>query len=183
MPIFARTKLVIHDNCLEVAPGSPLPGRAYITLNYSGPNPQNIYYQLKKILVSLFKIREDEIIEREFSWDRTKPEETFHTVLEHVKDMDMFSFIHIVVTLDGEVRPSKEFGKEGSATIKIEGWLRTEYPQDTVWQRSLLYEMFRTFYHKVIYRETRMKYKEECVSLIEQLQAEIKQFLNTLPKM
>ena len=183
MPIFARTKLVIHDNCLEVAPGSPLPGRSYITLNYSGPNPQNIYYQLKKILVSLFKIREDEIIEREFKWDRTKPEETFHTVLEHVKDMDRFSFIHIIVTLDGKVRPSKDFGKEGSATIKIEGWLRTEYPQDTVWQRSLLYEMFRTFYHKVIYRETRMKYKDQCTSLIEQLQAEMKQFLNALPKM
>lgn len=182
MPIFARTKLVIHDDCLEVAPGAPLPGRAYLTLNYSGPNPQYIYYQVKKLFSTVLKAREDEIIEREFKWDRSKAEETFHTVIEFVKDMDKFTFIHILVTLDGSVKPSKEFGKEGDATVKIEGWLRTEYPQDTLWQRSLIYEIFRTFYHKVIYEGTRKKYKKECTSLIMQLQAELKQFLNALPK-
>ena len=182
MPVFARTKLVIHEECLEVAPGSPLPGRSYIKLNYSGPNPQNIYYQLKKIFTTLFKIREDEIIEREFNWDRSKPEETLHTQLEYIKDMDKFTFIQIRVTLDAKIRPSENFGKEGEATIKIEGWLRTEYPQDTLWQRSLIYEIFRTFFHKVLYKSTRKKYKEECVSLINQLQAEIKEFLNLLPR-
>jgi len=183
MPVFARTKLVIHDDCLEVAPGSALPGRSYISLDYIGPNPQKIYYQLKKLFVTIFKIREDEIIEREFNWDRSKPEESLHTQLEYVKDMDKFSFLHIIVTLDAKIKPSEKFEKEGSAKIKIEGWLRTEYPQDTIWQRSLIYEMFRTFVHKVLYQEQRKRYKEECVSLINQLQAEIKEFLNILPKM
>jgi len=182
MPVFARTKLVIHDECLEVAPGSALPGRKYVALQYSGPNPQNIYYQLKKTLSLIFKIGEDEIIERDFKWDRKQPEEKLETTLEVIKDMDRFTFIHIVVSFEAHIRPSKEFEKEGSAEIKVRGYLRTEYPQDTIWQRSLLYEMFRTFWHKVFYAEQRKKYKEECVSLIYQFQNEIKEFLNLLSR-
>ena len=183
MPIFARTKLVIHDDCFEMAPGSALPGRPSIVLNYNGPNPQRIYYQIKKVLTSVLRIREDEIVERDFKWDRNSPEESLSTTLEYVKDMDRFTFIHIIVKLKAKMKPSKEFGKEGSATISIEGWLRTEYPQDNFWQRSIFYEMLRVFFHKVIYKSTRMKYKQECVSLLNQIQLEIKEFLNALPKM
>jgi hypothetical protein len=97
--------------------------------------------------------------------------------------MDTFSFVQIIIDLSGESKPSKEFGKEGSATIRITGRMRTEYPQDTVWQRSLLYEMFRVFYHRVIYDERRMKYKEQCRTWILQMQEEIKSFLNILPSL
>ncbi len=182
MPIFARTKLVIHEDCLAPAPGSPLPGGSIITLTYNGPNPQNLYQQIKKLIVAVFAIPEREILEREYLWDRSKPDEVFRVVFEFVKDLDAFSFIEVVVTLSGVAKPSRHFGKEGNAEVRIEGRLRTEYPQDTVWQRSLIYEMFRVFYHRFIYEEKRKKYKQECWNLINRLQNELKSFLNILPK-
>ena len=181
MPIFARTKLVIHEDCLGIS-GSPFPGKKFITLEYTGPNPQIAYYQAKKILSQISKIPEGEIIERNFSWDRSGEEEKFSVDFDIIKDMDRFSFIQITVSMKGTIKPSKEFGKEGNLSINIDGILRTEYPQDTLWQRSLLYELFRAFFHKFIYEESRKKYKEECVSLINQIYIELKEFLNVLPK-
>ena len=180
MPVFARTKLVIHDDCLAPAPGSPLPGLSYITINYSGPNPHKVYPEVKKLLLSVFKFEEKDIQEREVVWNRKGNEESFRITLEAVEDLDRFTFMQIIVSLNGKVRPSKEFEKEGEVSIRIEGLLRTEYPQETLWQRSLLYEMFRMFYHRVIYESTRARYKEKCKSLIYKFQDELKKFLNIL---
>jgi hypothetical protein len=181
MPIFARTKLIIHEDCLEVS-GSPLPGKKFMTLEYSGPNPQAAYYQAKKLLAQITKVPENEIIERDFTWRREGEEENFSVTFDVIKDMDRFSFIQISISMKGKIKPSKEFGKEGSLSINIEGVLRTEYPQDTLWQRSLIYEMFRTFYHKFIYEETRKKYKQECVDIMNQVYSSLKEFLNVLPR-
>jgi len=181
MPIFARTKLIIHEDCLEIS-GSPLPGKKFMTLEYSGPNPQAAYYQAKKLLTQITKVPENEIIERDFTWRREGEEENFSVTFDVIKDMDRFSFIQISISMKGKIKPSKEFGKEGSLSINIEGVLRTEYPQDTLWQRSLIYEMFRTFYHKFIYEEARKKYKQECVDIMNQIYSSLKEFLNVLPR-
>jgi len=181
MPIFARTKLIIHEDCLEV-PGTPFQGKKFLTLKYSGPNPQAAYYQAKRILSQVTKVPEGEIIERDFSWGKSGDEESFSVSFDVIKDMDRFSFIQITVSIKGTMKPSKEFGKEGSVTINIDGILRTEYPQDTLWQRSLIYELFRAFYHKVIYEDTRKKYKQECINLINQIYSSLKEFLNVLPR-
>jgi len=182
MPIFARAKLVIHDDCLSPVRGGPLPGVPYITLDYSGPNPQNIYHKIKELLVSIWKVDASEIQERDFVWDRSKGTEKFRVRFEVIKDLDRFSFVHIIVRLNGEAKPSKEFGKEGKATIRIEGRLRTEYPQDTLWQRSLLYEMARVFYHRVFYEEKRKRYLEDCRVDISRFITDLKSFLAILSK-
>jgi hypothetical protein len=181
MPIFARTKLIIHEDCLEVS-GSPLPGKKFMTLEYSGPNPQAAYYQAKKLLAQITKVPENEIIERDFTWRREGEEENFSVTFDVTKDMDRFSFIQISISIKGKIKPNKEFGKEGNLSITIEGVLRTEYPQDTLWQRSLIYEMFRTFYHKFIYEDVRKKYKQECVDIMNQIYSSLKEFLNVLPR-
>jgi hypothetical protein len=181
MPIFARTKLVIHEDCLEV-PGSPFVGKKFLTLEYTGPNPQAAYYQAKKILSQVTKIPEGEIIERDFSWERSGEEESFSVNFDVIKDLDRFSFLQITLSIKGKAKSSKEVGKEGKVTINIDGYLRTEYPQDTLWQRSLFYEIFRAFYHKFIYEETRMKYKQECINLMNQIYSSLKEFLNVLPR-
>jgi hypothetical protein len=175
MPIFVRTKLQIHDNCLE-------PGMPRLTLSYSGPNPQNIYKKIKELFLSVWKVEPSEIQEKNFSWDRTASSEKFNMNFEVVKDLDRYTYMLIVVDLSGEAKPSKEFGKEGPATIRIAGAIKTEYPQDSMWQRSIFYEMFRIFYHKVIYQDTRMKFLQDCNSSIMTFQEEIKSFLNLLPK-
>lgn len=180
MPIFARTKLVIHDDCIGRIPGSALPGRTWITLNYSGPNPQKIYPEVKKLLSSVMKFDEKDIQEKDFFWDRSGPEERFSINIEANEDLDRFSFMHVVVGIKGVARPSEEFGKEGEAEIKIEAHIRTEYPADTLWQRTLFYEFFRMFFHKVIYKSTRQRYLERCTALVNQFQEELKKFLNIL---
>jgi len=175
MPIFARTKLLIHDYCLFPVP--------YATFNYAGPNPQNAYEYLKKVFITIFNVDEREIQEREFRWDRVGGEDVFHVRWEIIKDLDTFSFLHVVVALDGRAKPSKEVGKEGTARVRIEGRIRTEYPQETIWQRSLLYEMFRVFYHKVIYDTTRKRYIQECRAQLGRFSEELRGFFNLLPRM
>jgi hypothetical protein len=166
-----------------LAPGSVMPGVPYVTMNYTGPNPQRLYEKIRDIMFTVVKFDPADLQERDFVWDRTAGVEKFKVSFDLTKDMDTFSFIQIIVSLSGEAKPSKEFGKEGSATIRIIGRMRTEYPQDTVWQRSLLYEMFRIFYHRVIYDERRMRYKEQCRVWISQMQNELKSFLNILPNL
>ncbi len=174
MPVFQRTRILIHDYCLIPRPTA--------TLEYSGPNPQKAYEYIRKLFGSLFLLTEKEIQEREFRWDKIPGGESFHVVWETIRDLDTHTFQDIKMTMDGTVTPSKEFGKEGTLKIAFEGKIRTEYPQDTIWQRSLIYEMFRTFYHKTIYQGIRKKYIEDCRALLLQFSDEMKSFFNLLPK-
>jgi hypothetical protein len=50
MPVFARTKLMLHEDCLSPAVGSALPGIPYLMMTYTGPNPQRLYDKIKEIL-------------------------------------------------------------------------------------------------------------------------------------
>ena len=174
MPVFQRSRILIHDYCLIPRPAA--------TIEYTGPNPQQIYEFIRKQFYTLFNVTEKELQEREFRWDKTASGESFHVRWETIKDLDFYTFRDVTITIDGTIRPSKEFGKEGSVKITFEGKIRTEYPQDTLWQRSLIYEMFRTFYHKIVYESTRKKYIEDCRELLLAFSDELKSFFNLLPK-
>jgi len=176
MPIFARTKILLEDDCLKP------PGVPYMTLNYSGPNPQLLYRKVKELLLLIWKADMNELQEKNFRWDRSGGAEKFSVKFELVKDVDQFTYYEIKVELSGESKPSKEFGKEGTATVVIDPKMRTEYPQDTLWQRSFLYEMFRVFYHRTIYQDMRKMYKDNCRRDVALLHEEIKSFLNVIPK-
>jgi len=175
MPIFARAKLLIHDDCL-------IPAAPHAIIEYKGPNPQNLYKKVKELLVSVWRVDPGDVQEREFTWDRSAAGEKFKVRFEAIKDLDTFSFYYITLSLSGEAKHSREFGREGSARIEIDPRLRTEYPQDTIWQRSLFYEMLRMLWHKMIYQGTRLRYLQECRELAEKFHEEIKSFLNLLPK-
>jgi len=176
MPVFARTKLLISDDCMKP------PGSAGLTLKYSGPNPQNIYEKSKEIATTLWALEPGAIQEKEVNWDRTGLGEKFSIKMEIIKDLDNFSFILLKVDIDGESKPSRDFGKEGRASLKIEAALRTEYPQDTLWQRSIFYEFWRAFLHKVLFEDKRKHYLQECRETTLRFQEELKSFLNLLPK-
>jgi len=173
MPVFARTKLLMEEFCITYRPR--------LEFTYTGPNPQKAYPKIIDTILTILRVPRENIQEKEFNWDRSKPEEKFRIVWEVIKDYDKFSYMIMVVTMKGTVKPSK-VGKEGKVMIEIEGVVRTEYPQDTVWQRSFFYEMFRMFYHKVFYQEQRKRYVDSCRDSMLSLQAEIKSFFNLLPK-
>ena len=126
-----------------------------LLLKYSGKNPERFYKEIYNLLLVSFRVHEHSIQEKEFHWSKGEPEK-FKIVWEINKDLDKFSYYYITVKLSGE--SSKTHGK---AEIEIEGALRTEYPQDTFWQRSLLYEILRMFWHTVFYSSKRDEYLRE----------------------
>jgi hypothetical protein len=174
MPIFARSKLLLEDRCLTYRPK--------LEFSYSGPNPDKAYPKLIDILTSSLNIPRENIQEKGFKWDRSTPEEKFSVTFEIIKDIDKFSYMYLSITMKGKVKPSKEFDKEGNVSFVLEGMIRTEYPQDTLWERSFFYEMFRTFYHKIFYKEKRYQYIVECRDAMLLIQNEMKEFFNLLTK-
>lgn len=174
MPIFARTKITIEEECM-------LPRRK-IELNYSGPNPQNIYPKIMEILRRTLKVKDENIQEKEYKWDRSTIPEKFNSTIEVIKDFDKNTYMWLLIVIKGSIRPSKEFEKEGDVSVVIDGVIRTEYPQDTVWERSFPYEVLRTFWHKIFYQSQRYKYREQCRDSMLIIQNEIKSFFNILLK-
>lgn len=145
--VWARTKLMIEDDLLR-----PLP---ILRVNFSGPNPEKFYKEIYNIALVSFRISDHAIQEKEFHWSKGEHEK-FKVVWEINKDLDKFSYYFINIQLTGE--SSK---KQGKASIMVEGVLRTEYPQDTFWQRSLIYEILRMFWHTVFYSAKREEYARE----------------------
>ncbi len=174
MPIFARAKITIEEDCLLPSPK--------IWMTYSGPNPQKVYAKIIEILKVNMKVLPENIQERDFKWDRSGVPEKFSGAIEAFKDFDKFTYMLMWIDFSGEVKPSKEFGKEGTLKVALDAVIRTDYPQDTVWEKSLIYEIFRSFWHKAFYQERRYVYRENCRDFLVSMQNEIKAFLNILPK-
>jgi hypothetical protein len=173
--VFARAKIMIHDYCLEEKPVA-------LTLNYTGPNPQLAIKKYVELLKLVFRVSDSEIQEKIFNWDRSGKEEKFYIEFEVRKDLDKITYIFVQGILDGSIRPSEEFGKEGHVRIRIRGAIRAEYPQDTFWQKSIVYEFFRVLYHKLIYVGLWEKYMADCREMLKLFIDEMKAYLNLLRK-
>ena len=145
--VWARSKLMIEDDLLR-----PLP---VVRINFVGPEPEKFYKEIYNLALTAFRISEHSIQEKEFNWSKGENEK-FRVIWEINKDLDKFSYYFVEVVFNGE--SSK---KHGSANISVEGILRTEYPQDTFWQKSLLYEFLRMFWHTVFYASKREEYARE----------------------
>jgi len=173
--VFARSKIMIHEYCIEEKP-------VFLVLNYTGPNPQLAVKKYVELLKLVFNVTDSQIQEKIFNWDRSGKEENFFIEFELRKDLDKNTYLFIQGQLDGTVRPSEEFGKEGRLRVRIRGAVRTEYPQDTFWQRSIIYEFFRILYHKIIYIGLWEKYLEDCREALQLFINEMKAYLNLLGK-
>jgi len=145
--VWARAKLMLEEDLFR-----PLP---IVRVKFSGKNPEKFYKEIYNLLIMSFKVHEHSIQEKEFNWTKGETEK-FKIVWELNKDLDKFSYYFIVIRLTGE--SSKGFG---NAEIEIEGVLRTEYPQDTLWQRSLPYEVLRMFWHTIFYGSRTDEYLRE----------------------
>jgi len=145
--VWARTKLMIHDDLLR-----PLPR---MTIHYEGHKPERFYKEISNLLQISFRIPEHSIQEKEFHCIKGEPEKC--TIKwEANKDLDKFSYYWITISLVYETSRG-----EGKADIIVEGALRTEYPQDTYWQRSLLYEFLRMLWHSTFYASKRDEFLRE----------------------
>ena len=170
MPAFARTKLVMYDNCFEENPGE-------IYLKYVGPNPGKLYHSVYNLIKSIWRCADGDIQEEQYNWGKKGEADKFKIRWYMHKDLDKFTYYWIRFDLSGEGDD-----KEGKASVKFKPVLMTEYPQDTVWQKSLFYEMMRTMWHSVFYKEKRRNYLENCRDLTSLFTKKAKEFFEDLMK-
>ncbi len=145
--VWARAKLMIEDDLL-----SPLP---VVRIKFAGQNPERFYKEMYNLMLVSFRVHEHSIQEKDFQWSKGEIEK-FSIRWEVNKDLDKFSYYFVEVRLNGEMARNT-----GKAEIEVEGLLRTEYPQDTFWQRSLIYEILRMFWHTTFYNSKRDEYLKE----------------------
>ena len=159
--VIARTKLMIEDNLLKTVPIS--------TIHFTGSNPERFYKEIPEILRTTFRVGEHAIQERRFKWIKGDPEK-FEAKWEVDKDLDKFSYYYIEVALRGSVSKG-----HGSADIIFEGYLRTEYPQDTAWEKSIFYEIWRMIWNTFFYYNKRDRYIIDGRRLMAQLADRLKE--------
>lgn len=168
--VFARTKLMIEDNCFEEEP-------SVVEMRFVGPNITQLYEKVYEAMRSVFHVPDSDIQEITHNWAHGEKGEKFNMRWWLHKDMDLFTYFFIRFDLKGQGNE-----KSGHAVIRIKGLLRTEYPQDTLWQRSLFYEMLRTFWHRMYYRKKREEFAEECRHSIIFFQKKMREFYEDLRK-
>ncbi|MCX6814816.1 MAG: hypothetical protein NTY20_04175 [Candidatus Aenigmarchaeota archaeon] len=166
--VFARAKLTMEDNCFEEEPGS-------VEMKFVGPGVPKIYKRMYETMKNVFRCSDADIQETEYNWGKSEKGEKFSVTWWMHKDMDIFSYFYISFGLSGEGTD-----KAGSARIRVRGLLRTEYPQDTVWQRSLFYEMIRTLWHRVFYHMKREEYAEDCRHSVVLFERKMKEFFHEI---
>lgn len=166
--VFARTKILMQDNCYEEEPGS-------VSMKYVGPNPRKLYDKMWELMKSVFNVPDSAIQEENYNWGKGEKAEKFKVRWWIHKDLDAFSYIYVRFDVSGE-------GDEesGNASISIKPYMRTEYPQDTLWQRSLFYEMLRMIWHRTAYSGKREEYTEECRHLTIYFQKRMMEFFREL---
>jgi len=167
--VWARTKLLIWDYIFEPVKD--------ITINYSGENTTLFYKKIKELIRTVFNVPEAYLQEKSYDWEKGKETERFNVGWEVNKVLDTYSYIVVEIDLKGF-----STNGEGKVSIKLKPRLITEYPQDTIWEQNIIYEMFRRMWHKMFYHHKRMEYLDMGKELIVNFETGIKNFIETLRK-
>jgi hypothetical protein len=133
-----------------------------MSVKFSGKTPERFYKEIYNLILVTFRVPEHSIQEKEFEWT-TGEKQKFKIKWTVNKDLDKFSYYWIEIGLSGQTS-----GGTGTATVSIDGALRTEYPQDTFWQRSLIYEFIRMFWHSTFYGAKRDEYLKDGRRMLSQ---------------
>ncbi len=167
MPAFARSKLMLQEDCYHDKPERP-------RMKYVGPNAMQLYYKAYELLKTIFRVSDSDIEEERYNWGKGEKEKFKVRWFVH-KDMDPYTYLYIRIDVSGSGDE-----KSGTGGVKMKPVLRTEYPQDTLWQRSLFYEMLRMFWHRAFYHEKREMYAEECRNMVITFQKQLNEFFKQL---
>ena len=166
--VWARTRLLIWDYIFEPV--------KQISIEYSGKNPNLLYSKLHELIRVIFNVPEGYIQEKNYRWEKHKDSEHFEVSWEITKIFDVFSYLNVEVELSGYVMAEGD----GKASIKIKPRLITEYPQDTVFQQSIVYEMLRRFWHRAYYHNKRMQYLYYSKQLVVEFERSLKYIMDEM---
>lgn len=162
--VWARTRLLIWDYVFEPV--------KQITIAYTGRHPELFYKKIHELIRTIFNVPEGYIQEKEYRWERHKEAEHFEVGWEITKIFDVFTYLNIEVEINGFVSVEGE----GKAKIVLKPRLITEYPQDTMWQQSIFYEMTRRAWHRLHYHKKRMEYLYLSKELTIDFERKLKEF-------
>jgi len=165
--VFARTRLLIWDQIYE-------PKKVSI-IRYKGPHPEKLYKKMVEIFKRIFNIPAGYVQEKEYNWEEEGEKERFKVEWQVDKPLDQFSYLDWIIEFKGF-----SAGGHGEAVIEFEPRLVTEYPQDNIWQQSIIYEMFRRFWHIMFYDKHRRDFLALGKDLTEQFENEIKDYMEKL---
>ena len=171
--VWARTRLMIYDYVFEPV--------KQIKFDYTGKRSDLFYKRLHELMRVIFNVPEGYIQEKEYRWEKHKDAEHFEIGWEVTKIFDVYSYLGLEIDLRGFVTTEGE----GRASIVIKPRLITEYPQDTIWQQSIFYEMLRRFWHRIYYHRKRMQYLYWCKESVMDFERKLKDFgeeLRSVPK-
>lgn len=165
--VWARTRLLIWDYVFEPVKD--------IRISYSGPHPDKFYKKINELIRTVFNVPDAYVQETTYSWEKGKDTERFEINWEVNKLLDTFSYITVEIIFKGF-----SVDGEGKASVRLKPRLITEYPQDTIWQNSIIYEMLRRFWHKYYYHKKRMEFLSYAKELLTTFESSIKHFGETL---
>ncbi len=87
---------------------------------------------------------------------------TAHFEINLFKYFDQYTFIEIGFETDINTETN-------DIAIEQEGVLKTTYPENTPFQKSLFYYFLRTVWEKLYYGKVRQQYKTQCKQLLQQI--------------
>jgi hypothetical protein len=174
MPVLARMKLMIEEELYP--PKSTAKGSPRSILTYIGPKVVELYPKSRDIIKAVFNSTDADLHEEIYDWGKEEKEK-FRVRFYLHRDIDKFSYYFIRFDVRGEGSD-----KSGKGSVTIRPLLRTEYPQDTLWQRTIFYEMIRVFWHRIFYHNKRREYIWEGRNLLNMLQAQLHENFKELGK-
>ena len=167
--VWARTKLLIWEYIFEPAKD--------IRIGMTTKSAGSFYKKVNELIRTVFNVPDAYVQEKAYNWERSEESDKFEIEWEVNKILDKYSYLNIEVELKGFA--SKAAG-DGKISLRIKPRLITEYPQDTVWQQSIVYEMMRRFWHKLYYHKKRMEYLNFGKEVVTSFESSIKHYSETI---
>lgn len=143
-------------------------------LDYEGPHPSRILKELPELLTAVFKIKNKDVFEDEFRWDRSDDPATFFAEFRAQDAKDFKSKVWVGLRIIGE-QSAKD--KSGKFKIQLRAFLRTEIEYDNSFSKSLHW-----LYNYAFYQSQRIRYMEEARVRLERLADEIRSLFNLMKR-
>jgi len=142
-----------------------------ILLKFSGKNPFSVVPPMLKTLRYVMKLAGKDVRETDIRWDVTCDPKEFYGVWMGIKKNDRWTKTYYRILAQG-VQSSTD--KTGNITIRLKGYIKTNYEYSTFIQRS-----FWWFYNYMFYYRQRRMYleraKDDVLMLKERLQRQLGQ--------
>jgi len=155
-------KIVIRDDCL-------VPDR-YVRMKYQGPNPWGVGSKIANTIRPFFHVSASGTNNFRLNWDISGDPITFYSRWWVKKTLSRFSYIRIVMKLQGEKHKkdntgSFSFSMHGRVVTEFSGWGALVKP---IWH----------MYSYLFYNRARRRFADHCRNYILNFRNEIKKHFN-----